>query len=225
MTEPLEETGSGAIAREALDRVMELASERDVMAIGPGLGSADESTRTFVRAMAINRKRPVVIDADGLNSLSPWAENLRGSTDLPLILTPHPGEMARMIGKPVADVVRNRIEAARKFATAHEAILVLKGSRTLTAAPDGEVYVNPTGNSGMATGGTGDVLTGIIAALVAQKRDDPVGATIAAVYLHGLAGDIAASRAGTRAMIASDISSHFGDALIEAGGDGELSTR
>jgi NAD(P)H-hydrate epimerase len=221
MTEPLAETASGSIAREAFDRVMELASERDVVAIGPGLGSADESTRTLVRAMAINRRRAMVIDADGLNSLSPWAENLRGATDLPLILTPHPGEMARMIGKPVADVVRNRIEVAREFATAHETIVVLKGSRTLVAAPDGEVYVNPTGNAGMATGGTGDVLTGVVAALVAQKRDDPLGATVAAVYLHGLAGDIAASKTGTRAMIASDISARLGDAFLEAGGDEE----
>ncbi|HWP43211.1 MAG TPA: NAD(P)H-hydrate dehydratase, partial [Blastocatellia bacterium] len=221
MTEPLAETDAGFIAREALDRVMELASERDVVAIGPGLGAADESTRTFVRAMAINRERPVVIDADGLNSLSPWAENVRGTRDLPLVLTPHPGEMARMCGKPVADVVRNRVEVAREFATAHQAILVLKGSRTLIAEPGGEVYVNPTGNSGMATGGTGDVLTGVIAALIAQKPDDPLGATMAAVYLHGLAGDIAASKLGTRAMVASDISAHLGDAFIEAGGDGE----
>ncbi|HET9531032.1 MAG TPA: NAD(P)H-hydrate dehydratase, partial [Blastocatellia bacterium] len=221
MTEPLAETESGSIARQALDRVIELASERDVVALGPGLGSADESTRTFVRALAINRERPMVIDADGLNALSPWAENLRGATELPLVLTPHPGEMARMVGKSADDVVRDRIDVAREFATAHAAIVVLKGSRTLIASPDGEVFVNPTGNSGMATGGAGDVLTGVIAALIAQKPDDPLGATVAAVYLHGLAGDIAASKIGTRAMIASDISAHLGDAYIEAGKDQE----
>jgi NAD(P)H-hydrate epimerase len=221
MTEPLAETEGGFIAREALDRAMELASERDVIALGPGLGSTDESTRAFVRAMAINRERPMIIDADGLNSLSPWAENLRGAADLPLLLTPHPGEMARLTGRTVAEVIRSRVDIAREFATAHKAVVVLKGSRTLIAAPDGEVYVNPTGNSAMATGGTGDVLTGVIAALVAQKRDDPLGAAIAAVYLHGLAGDIAASQLGTRAMIASDISARLGDAFIEAGGDEE----
>jgi ADP-dependent NAD(P)H-hydrate dehydratase / NAD(P)H-hydrate epimerase len=221
MTEPLEETEAGTISRDAWERAIELAAERDVLAIGPGLGSSDESTRTFVRAVAINRERPVVIDADGLNSLAPWAENLRGSADLPIILTPHPGEMARLVAIPTAEVLANRIEVAREFATSHSVIVVLKGSRTLVAAPDGEVYVNPTGNPGLATGGTGDVLTGMIAGLLAQKRDDPLAATISAVYLHGLAGDIAAARVGTRAMIASDVSAHLGDAFIEVGGDRE----
>ncbi len=222
MTEPLEETASGSVAREALDRLIELAYERDVLAIGPGLGSSEESTQTLVHGAAINRQRPMVIDADGLNSLAPWADNLRGSADLPLILTPHPGEMARLTGKPIHFILQNRVEVARAFATTHSAIVVLKGSRTLIAAPDGEVYINPTGNAGMATGGTGDVLTGIIAGLLAQKTDDPLAATIAAVYLHGLAGDIAASRAGIRAMIASDISAHLGEAFARVGGSEEM---
>jgi NAD(P)H-hydrate epimerase len=225
MTESLSETSSGAVSREATERALELASARDVLAIGPGLGSSEESTRAFVRALAMRRSRPMVIDADGLNSLVPWGENLRGSNDLPMILTPHPGEMSRLTGKLIPEVVRNRVELAREFATSHGVIVVLKGSRTIVAAPDGEAYVNPTGNAGMATGGTGDVLTGIIAGLVAQKRDDPVGAAVAAVYLHGLAGDIAASRVGLRAMIASDISSHLGDAFIEAGGGAERIAR
>src|SRR6185295_8850448 len=120
-----------------------------------------------------------------------------------------------------SDILRNRVAVAREFATAHNLLLVLKGSRTLIGAPDGEIYINPTGNAGMATGGTGDVLTGIIAGLLAQKPGDPLAATVAGVYLHGLAGDIAASRIGTRAMIASDISAHLGDAFIELGGDRE----
>ena len=167
----------------------------------------------------------MVIDADALNSLAPWAENLRGSAELPMILTPHPGEMARLVSKSIADITRNPIDTARSFAVARGVILVLKGSPTVVAAPDGQVYVNSTGNAGMATGGTGDVLTGMIASFVAQKPDDPLNATIAAVYLHGLAGDIAASRLGTRAMIASDITSHLGEAFISVGGDAERLVR
>jgi NAD(P)H-hydrate epimerase len=155
MTEPLAETASGAIAREAAERALELATERDVVAIGPGLGSSEQSTRGFVRAVTMKRQRPMVIDADGLNSLAPWAENLLGSAALPLILTPHPGEMARLIARPIGEVLKKPIDIARAFATERSVILVLKGSPTLTAAPDGQVYVNPTGNAGMATGGTG----------------------------------------------------------------------
>lgn len=225
MTEPLAETSAGSVAREAADRVLELATERDVVAIGPGLGSSDKSTRAFVRAVTMQRQRPMVIDADGLNSLAPWAENLRGAAELPMVLTPHPGEMARLISKHTADVIKNPIDVARSFATARHVILVLKGSPAVIAAPDGQVYVNATGNAGMATGGTGDVLTGIIASFLAQKVDDPLAATIAAVYLHGLAGDMAASRAGTRAMIASDISNHLGEAIIAVGGDSERFVR
>jgi hydroxyethylthiazole kinase-like uncharacterized protein yjeF len=221
MTEPLAESVSGSVSREAADRVRELAAERDVIAIGPGLGSAEASTRALVRAVVEKRERPMVADADALNALAPLDASLRASANLPLILTPHPGEMSRLVGKSISEVLRDRVETAREVATSHGVILVLKGSRTLIAAPDGEVYVNPTGNAGMATGGTGDVLTGIIAGLFAQKLDDPLGATIAAVYIHGLAGDLAASKLGTRAMIASDITAHLGDAFIEVGGDEE----
>ncbi|HVF90887.1 MAG TPA: NAD(P)H-hydrate dehydratase [Blastocatellia bacterium] len=221
MSEPLAETSGGCVSREALERALELAFARDVVALGPGLGSSDESTRTFVRDLVARRERPMVIDADGLNALAPWGDGLRGSAELPMILTPHPGEMSRLIDRPVEEVVRNRVEAAREFATTRSVVVVLKGSRTVIAGPDGEVYVNTTGNAGMATGGTGDVLTGICAALLAQRSDDPVAAAVSAVYLHGLAGDIAASRAGVRAMIASDITENLGQAFIEAGGDGE----
>jgi NAD(P)H-hydrate epimerase len=225
MTEPLVETRAGSVAREAAARVLELAAERDVLAIGPGLGSTDKSTRAFMRVVTVKRQRPMVIDADGLNSLSPWARNLRGSSELPMILTPHPGEMARLVAKRIAEVLKDPIDVARSFAVKFSVILVLKGSPTVIAAPDGQVYVNATGNAGMATGGTGDVLTGMIASFVAQKLDDPLSATIGAVYLHGLAGDIAASSLGTRAMIASDITSHLDDAFISAGGDAERPAR
>jgi len=221
MTEPLPETESGAASLDALRGVLELAAQRDVLAIGPGLGASDDSTRELVRGVVLNRGVPIVIDADGLNSLAPWPEDIEGSAKLPIILTPHPGEMARLTGKAISELVSNRIDIARKFAVDHSVIVVLKGSRTIVAAPDGQVYINPTGNAGMATGGTGDVLTGIIAGLIAQKLDDPVGATIAAVYLHGLAGDVAARRYGARAMIASDIIAALGEAFIEVGGDEE----
>jgi hydroxyethylthiazole kinase-like uncharacterized protein yjeF len=229
MTERLVETPAGSVAREAAARMLELAAERDVVAIGPGLGSSDKSTRAFVRAVTMKRQRPMVIDADGLNSLAPWAGNLRGSAELPMILTPHPGEMGRLISKPIDKIIKNPIDVARSFATDRNVILALKGSPTVIAAPDGQVYVNATGNAGMATGGTGDVLTGMIASFLAQnlaqKLDDALSATIAAVYLHGLAGDIAASRVGTRAMIASDISAHLGEAIIAIGGAAERFAR
>ncbi|MGH9764963.1 MAG: NAD(P)H-hydrate dehydratase, partial [Blastocatellia bacterium] len=225
MTEPLAENSSGTISSDAVRAAMQLAAARDVVAVGPGIGSSDTSTRDFVREFVAARSRPIVIDADGLNCLAPWPESFKGSPELPIVLTPHPGEMARLLGCSIAEVLRDRVELARRFAVAHSLILVLKGSRTIVAGPDGEVYVNPTGNEGMASGGTGDVLTGITAALVAQHRADPRGAVIAAVYLHGIAGDIAASGLGTRAMIASDIIVHLGDAFIEVGGDEERLNR
>jgi len=221
MTEPLRETESGSVSLDALGSVIELANQRDVLAIGPGLGASSDSTREFVRGVVLNRSVPAVLDADGLNSLAPWDKSLKGTPDLPMILTPHPGEMARLAGETIPHVVSRRVEIARRFAVQHSVIVVLKGSRTTIAATDGQVYINPTGNSGMATGGTGDVLTGIVAGLLAQKPDDPLGATIAAVYIHGLAGDIAARRLGTRAMIASDIIAALGEAFIQAGGEQE----
>jgi NAD(P)H-hydrate epimerase len=225
MTESLAETSSGSVAREAFDQLQKLAAERDVVAIGPGLGSGEASTRELVRTVVEKREGPLVADADALNALAPWHATLFATGGPPLILTPHPGEMSRLVGKPIPEIVLHRLDIARDFASSSGAILVLKGSRTVVAAPDGQVYVNPTGNAGMATGGSGDVLTGIIAGLLAQKLDDALGATIAAVYLHGLAGDIAASKLGTRAMIASDITSCLGDAFVEAGGDRERLVR
>lgn len=224
MTEPLPETEAGTVSVEATDRVLQLAADRDVMAIGPGLGSHD-STRALVRRVTQERTGPLVIDADGLNSLAPWTEDLRGDPNRPLILTPHPGEMARLVELPVPDILGNGVALAREFATRYSVILVLKSSRTLVAAPDGQVWINPTGNAGMATGGSGDVLTGFLVGLLAQNVDDPVSAAVSAVYLHGLAGDIAAARLGTRAMIASDITSSLGDAFIEIGGDAERLVR
>ncbi|HXU07978.1 MAG TPA: NAD(P)H-hydrate dehydratase, partial [Blastocatellia bacterium] len=144
MTEGLKENDVGSVAREAAERMIELAAERDVVAIGPGLGSSDKSTRAFMRVVTVKRQRPMVIDADGLNCLSPWAENLLGTPELPMILTPHPGEMSRLISKPISEILANPVDAARSFAVERGVILVLKGSPTIVAAPNGQVYVNTT---------------------------------------------------------------------------------
>jgi NAD(P)H-hydrate epimerase len=227
MTEALAETYDGAISQEAVKQALQLAQKKTVIAVGPGLSSSDESTRAFVRELVEQRTAPMVIDADGLNALAPWPEELRGSDELPIILTPHPGEMARLIGKQNANVQADRIGVAREFATTHHVIVVLKGSRSLIAAPDGNVYVNPNGNAGMATAGSGDVLTGLIAGLLAQSPTDwlaskaALDATIAGVYLHGLAGDIAASNLGMRSLIASDIIANLSEAILQVGGEDE----
>lgn len=221
MTESLEETPSGAIAREAAAAALSFALKKTVIAIGPGLSSSDESLRGFVRQIVDRRSAPMVIDADGLNALAPWPAELKASSGLPIILTPHPAEMARLTGRSNADVVADRLGVAREFASAHQVIVVLKGSRSIIAGPGGEAYINPTGNAGMATAGSGDVLTGLIAGLLAQRPKDPLAATIAGVYLHGLAGDIAAQRLGMRSMIASDLIAALGDAMLQSGGDAE----
>jgi NAD(P)H-hydrate epimerase len=129
--------------------------------------------------------------------------------------------MARLTGKTNAEVVADRLNVAREFATQHHVITVLKGSRSLIAAPNGEVYVNPTGNAGMATAGAGDVLTGLLAGLLAQQPQAPLDATIAAVYLHGLAGDLAAAKLGQRSLIASDLIAHLSEAILQVGGAAE----
>ncbi len=215
MTEALSETESGAISAGALERALELASKKTVVAIGPGLSSADESTRKFVIEFVRRRTCPIVIDADGLNALAPWPEDLKGSRELPIIITPHPGEMARMTGNSNSKIVGNRINISREFATQNHVVTVLKGSRTIIAAPNGEVFVNPTGNAGMATAGSGDVLTGMIAGLLAQCPKLPLDATLAGVYLHGLAGDLAAKKLGQRSMIASDITNKISEGMNE----------
>jgi NAD(P)H-hydrate epimerase len=225
MTEALDETPDGAISIAALDRALQLARKRTVVALGPGLSSTDDSTRGFVREMVEMRNAPMVIDADGLNALAPWPEDLQGSDEAPIVVTPHPGEMARLMesstGWTTAEIIADRIDVARGFATKHQIVTVLKGSRTIVASPAGEIFVNPTGNAGMATAGSGDVLTGLVAGLIAQRPSEPLEATIAAVYLHGLAGDLAAKKLGMRPLLASDIIANLGEAMLQAGGQEE----
>ena len=227
MTAALAETERGAASIEALEHVLQLAEKASVVAVGPGLTSNDERTRRFVRELIERRSTPLLIDADGLNSLAPWPKELRGSAELPLILTPHAGEMQRLLGAHEKDALQDRVAAAREFATAHQVILVLKGTRTLTAAPDGSVFINPTGNAGLGTAGAGDTLTGIITGFLAQSRAalkdeaDAVEATVAAVYVGGLAGDIAAAELGMRALVASDIREHLYKAIMKLDTQGE----
>ena len=197
MTAALAETSEGSIANQS---VTALLKDKTVVAIGPGLGTAVE-TSAFVRRVGSECRVQMVIDADGLNALVGFEGDLGGA-----VLTPHPGEMARLIGKSVESVTSNRIEVATDFAKKRNAYVVLKGYRTTVAAPNGSVYINPTGNPGMATGGTGDILTGMIAGILAQEH---LGSFIErlclAVYLHGLAGDFAAEEVGEEALIATDL--------------------
>jgi NAD(P)H-hydrate epimerase len=219
MTTALVETDRAAVSDEAIDYVIKFAERVNVIAIGPGLSSEDERTRKFVLAVVEQRKIPVVIDADGLNCLAPWPTEIRGSPDHPIVLTPHPGEMLRLLGTKDKSTLDDKVAAAREFATSHEVILVLKGARSLVAAPDGRVFINPTGNAGLGTAGAGDTLTGIITGFLAQAFGtlgddaDALDAVIAALYVGGLAGDLAARDLGMRGMVASDIREHLSEAI------------
>jgi NAD(P)H-hydrate epimerase len=210
MTEPIEETSDG-LQLDAVDRLLEIA--RDVIAIGPGLGQAP-STRRFVKALIDRATMPLVVDADGLNAFGDDPDKLTGREGRDVIITPHPGEMARLMGMSTDEVQSSRLEIARNFAVAHHVYVVLKGHRTLIATPDEKVFINPTGNPGMATGGTGDVLTGMIAAWLAQLLDAEAACKLA-VYLHGMAGDLAEADEGEVAMTSADLAQHLGDAVME----------
>jgi len=223
MTEGVAETEQGTISLLALDfgHIDAILEGKTVVAIGPGISRNPESAE-LVRTLVHRRQVPVVLDADGLNAFEKYETRLEG-TGMPLIITPHPGEMARLTGLSTADVQADRVGVARKFAQDHACIVVLKGHQTITAIPDGRAWINPTGNPGMATGGTGDVLTGMIAGLVGgwvkrlpqsenvspQIRETYnwylVQRVVTAVYLHGLAGDCAAEKLGEQSMTATDL--------------------
>jgi ADP-dependent NAD(P)H-hydrate dehydratase / NAD(P)H-hydrate epimerase len=211
MTEPLEETASGTVDFAALERVLEM--QADVIAIGPGLGQ-DPSTAAFVHGLVERAGVTLVLDADALNAFAEEPERLMGRDGVDMIITPHPGEMARLRQTTIEEVQQDRLRHATEFAAAHRVHVVLKGHRTVIAGPDSRTFINLTGNAGMATGGTGDLLTGMIAAWQAQLLD-PEAACKLAVYLHGSAGDLAEADEGDVSLIAGDIAGRIGDALLE----------
>jgi NAD(P)H-hydrate epimerase len=210
MTEPLAETAAGNVASEALIAINGLLKGKTVAALGPGLGT-EKPTVELVRELYKTVEIPLVVDADALNALA--GGNLK--TDKPRILTPHPGEMGRLTGTSAKDVQAARLDVAERFARDTATTVVLKGDRTLIAFPDGWAWVNPTGSPAMATGGTGDVLTGIVAGLIAQHPQDWKRAVIAAVWLHGRAGEIGGARLGEESFIATDLLRFLPSAILE----------
>lgn len=213
MTEPVAETSSGSIALAALPRILELAGTRTLVALGPGIG-ADKDTREVAWQLFGELDKPLVMDADGLNAVAGTRWNMPQHLR---ILTPHPGEMARLTGRSIDEIQADRITAARTLAESGVTV-VLKGERTLVAFPDRRVWINPTGSPALAKGGTGDVLCGMVAALVAQfssgnDPDDTDRAIAGAVYLHGLAGELAAEKLGEQAVLATDLFESFGEAI------------
>jgi len=213
MVKPLDEGTEGAIALANLEgkKLDALIERMTVLAIGPGLSQRGEA-KAVARDLIAKTRLPFVLDADGLNAFDGRADLLDG-TDRTLVLTPHPGEMARLAGLTVKQVEADRIGLAREFATVHKLTLVLKGWRTLVAHPDGRVAVNTTGNPSMSKGGSGDILTGIVAAMLAQYPDDVASAVEAAVYLHGLAGDFAAREMDEHTVLATDTVAHLSNAF------------
>jgi NAD(P)H-hydrate epimerase len=203
MTEPLAETQAGTISLLALQGWNTLAEKKSVLAIGPGV-SRHPQTAKMVRSLFAKSEIPMVVDADGLNAFEGHSAALNGKKRT-LVITPHPGEMARLIRGTTDEVQKDRLGVARKFARQHALVVVLKGHRTLVVRPNGEAWVNMTGNPGMATGGTGDILTGMVAAMMAQHPQAVIPAVVAAVHLHGLAGDVMRESRGEHSLLASDL--------------------
>lgn len=202
ITKPLPETEKRSLSIEAYENIMALAEKATCVAIGPGLGQHPE-TRKLVKKLLLGIDKPVVLDADGINAVAddPAILSKRKS---PTVITPHPGELGRMIAESPAAINSNRVEYSRRFARKWNVILLLKGAPTVTSRPDGFSCINSTGGPGLASGGTGDVLTGAIPALISQGAD-PFQAAVAAVYFHGLAGDSAAAETGDMGLTASEL--------------------
>ena len=210
-TLPLPETSDGSIGAEALDVLLNVRC--DVIAAGPGLGT-NSAVSEVIRGLLEGTEVPLVLDADALNVIAADREGLRAKGSGTLVITPHPGEMARLCATTSLDVQIDRVSVARRYAVDNQTYVVLKGAGTLIAEPNGNVWVNPTGNPGMATSGAGDVLTGVTAAWLAQQ-DEAVEACQIAVYLHGLAGDLGAEAHGEIALTASDLVDALGRAAEE----------
>jgi hydroxyethylthiazole kinase-like uncharacterized protein yjeF len=216
MTSPLLATEEGTASLRNLDyeRFASVAQGKSVLAMGPGL-STNQETQQFIRAVLQKLVLPIILDADGLNAFAEHSDELRARKAELLAMTPHPGEMARLLNTTARDIQARRLETAIETAQAWRAFVILKGFHTILATPDGRAYVNTTGNAGMATGGTGDVLTGMLAGLTAEFGTRSWETVLGfGVHLHGLAGDIAAERVGQAPLVASDLI----DALPEAYG-------
>lgn len=199
---PLEETSNGVISSKNTDFLLEMCEKSSAVVIGCGLSVCDD-TKNLVQSVITNCEKPLVIDADALNCICNKPEILK-NLKVPAIITPHPGEMARLLHSTPKTVNSNRENTAIDFAKKFGVVTVLKGAGTIIASPDGEVYINHTGNSGMATGGSGDVLSGIIGSLLAQG-EAPINAAAAGVFLHGTIGDLAAEKLGKISMLPTDM--------------------
>ena len=215
MTVPLAETNQQSISLKAKEQISELLNWADVLAVGPGL-STHPDTVEFVKWLLSSINKPMVLDADGLNALSNSPELIK-NYPADLIITPHPGELARLINRAISDIQQDRLNIIRKFAKEWGKVIVLKGGPTVIAAPNGDLFINSTGNPGLATGGSGDVLTGMIAGLLAQKLS-ALDAALVGVYLHGLAGDLAAEDLSEMGMIAGDICDYLPAAINDVEG-------
>ena len=199
---PLEETSNGVISSKNTDFLLEMCEKSSAVVIGCGLSVCDD-TKNLVQSVITNCEKPLVIDADALNCICNKLEILK-NLKAPAIITPHPGEMARLLHSTPKTVNSNRENTAIDFAKKFGVVTVLKGAGTIIASPAGEVYINHTGNSGMATGGSGDVLSGIIGSLLAQGAS-PIKAAAAGVFLHGTIGDLAAEKLGKISMLPTDM--------------------
>ncbi|MCP4650561.1 MAG: NAD(P)H-hydrate dehydratase [PVC group bacterium] len=202
MTKPLPETKNGSLDAKAFSEIKRFLAKINVLAIGPGL-SQNPTTQRLIRKIIKEVDLPMVIDADGLNALAGHMDILKNRT-APTVITPHPGEMGRLLGMPAVKVQKNRRILAKRLSCMYNIVTVLKGRGTVVVSKAGKVFENTTGNPGMAKGGSGDVLTGILAAFLAQGAD-PFEAAKLAVYVHGLAGDIAVKAKGQISLLATDI--------------------
>lgn len=202
MTKPLPETRQQTLSYSALKEILKFAEKADCLAVGPGL-SRNPSTVKLIRKLVVFLKKPIVLDADGINALEGKASILK-SAKAPIVITPHPGEMSRLIKLSREKIAKIKEKVAKDFAKKYNVVCVLKGHHTVVAEPKGRVYINLTGNPGMASGGVGDVLTGMIASFIGQGLK-PFDAAKLGVYLHGLAGDLAAEEKGQASLIASDL--------------------
>ena len=207
MTESLPATSAGTVSLETVrgGRIAQVTAGKTVLALGPGLGTQDE-TKEFVHRVVANAELPVVLDADGLNAFAGKAEQLAQKRTAHLVVTPHPGEMARLVRKTTAEVQRDRVSCAKEAARQWLAFVVLKGFHTVLASPDGQVFVNTTGDAGLAKGGSGDVLTGLLAAMIAQfGTKDLLRVLALGVYLHGRAAELLSRQSDASGVLAGEV--------------------